>query len=275
MGTTMANPACEWVRARLPLWVAAGDDPAEVGGEGSDLSVEDRRSLDRHLAACPACRQHRTALEQALGALIGAAAVAPIPPDTPSLWPALEQRIQAYDARTDACRPSESAGVVDGGLRAWADLDSERSLQSAWVRDSLREGIERAGRGLSRGLWRVVGSSAAAAILALVLGILAAQRRQADAEATILANAAPRGGWVIPPGSTQPKLSAPAGPGTERELPAPEVAQVEPVPVPEPSASARDAAASGSKPAPPTRLRYDLEPGIPMPPDARDAKPVY
>src|SRR5206468_8655959 len=102
MGTTMANPACEWVRARLPLWVGDGDGPTEPGDEGGDLSIEDRRSIDRHLDACPTCREHRIALEQALGALARAAAMLSVPPDTPSLWPTLEPRIEAHDARSDA-----------------------------------------------------------------------------------------------------------------------------------------------------------------------------
>ena len=34
MGTTMGNPACEWVRARLPLWSGVDDDPTGETARG-------------------------------------------------------------------------------------------------------------------------------------------------------------------------------------------------------------------------------------------------
>ena len=60
MGTTMDNPACEWIRGRLPLWMGAGDDLHDPDDDGGDLGIEDRRTIDRHLAACPGCREHRS-----------------------------------------------------------------------------------------------------------------------------------------------------------------------------------------------------------------------
>ncbi len=69
MGTTMGNPACEWVRARLPLWVGVNDDPTERNGERDDLSPEDCQSIEEHLGACPSCRQHQADLERACHAL--------------------------------------------------------------------------------------------------------------------------------------------------------------------------------------------------------------
>ena len=297
----MANPTCEWVRARLPLRVGDGDDPTESGDDGGDLSAEECRSIDRHLDACSSCRQRQVALKQALGALAGAAAVLPVPPETPSLWPALEQQIAAHDAGIAARWSPAGQGVVTGGLRAWANLDGDRPLRSAWMRDSLREAVERAGRlgGLVlRGAWPgtgrpepasgragsvrecdwrpgwVVGLSTAAAILAVMIGIPAAHRRAADAESTILANAAPREGWVIPPVPPERELSATAEPGADRDLPARQLAQAEPIPVHEPPASGSDGAPA-SKAATPTRFGYDLDHGIPMPPDVREAKPVY
>jgi hypothetical protein len=299
MGTTMANPTCEWVRARLPLRVGAGDDPTELGDEGGDLNVEDGRSLDRHLSSCPSCRRYQVALKQALSVLTGAAVV--VPPETPSLWPALEQQIAAHEARTTArCAPGVPA-VVEGGLRAWADLDGDRPLRSAWMCDSLREAMELAGwyaGRVLRGAWPgagrsepavegtgpvrephrgpgwIVGLSAAAAILAVLIGIPTTHRRVAEAESTMLANAAPRAGWVMPPVPPQPEGPATAEPGSKRDLPAGQLAQAEPIPVHEPPTSGGDGA-TGSKAAPPTRFGYDLELGAPMPPDARDVKPVY
>jgi hypothetical protein len=301
MSTTMANPTCEWVRARLPLWVGDGDDLTEPGDEGGDLSAGDRCSIDRHLGACPSCREHQVALEHALGALASAAAVPPVPPETPALWPALEQRIEAHDARTEARWSPAVRGVVEGGLRAWVDLDDNRPLRSAWRRDSLREALELAGwcgGWVCRGAWLgdhpsepvagregsvreshrrpgwVVGLSAAAAILAVLIGIPAAHRQAADAESTILANAAPREGWVIPPVQSEPELPVTANPSSDRDLPARQLAQAEPISVPEPPAAGSDGT-SGSKATAPTRFGYDLEHGIPMPPDGREAKPVY
>jgi hypothetical protein len=162
------------------------------------------------------------------------------------------------------------------------------------MRDSLREVMETAGwygGWVFRGAWAgggrkdsgceshrgpgwVVGLSAAAAILAGVIGIPVAHRRAADAEATILANAAPHEGWVIPSVRSQPDRPATADPGADRELPARQVAQTEPVPLPEPPAVASDGSAA-PKAATPTRFGYDLQLGIPMPPDAREPKPVY
>jgi hypothetical protein len=294
MDTKMANPTCEWVRTRLPLRVGDGRDPARPGDEGGDLSAEDCRSLDRHLGCCPSCRRHQVALERALGALAGAAAVLPVPPQAPSLWPALEQQIQAHEARRDARSSPAVPGVVEGGLRAWADLDGDQPLRSAWMRDSLREVMEMAGWSsgwVVRGTWSgggrkdsrcgsargpgwVVGLSAAAVILAVVIGIPVAHRQAADAEATILANAAPREGWVIPLVRSQPDRPATADPGADRELPARQVVQAEPVPLPEPPAAVGDGSAA-SKAATPTRFGYDLQLGIPMPSDAREPKPVY
>ena len=95
MGKSMGNRECEWVRARLPLWVGRGVDneQSEVSGDGADLSAKDSRVIAQHLAECAACRQHRWDLEQALGALAVAAAHLPVIPEAPSLWPELERRI--------------------------------------------------------------------------------------------------------------------------------------------------------------------------------------
>ena len=43
MGKSMGNRECDWVRARLPLWVhhAVRDEQSQVGSEGSDLSAKD------------------------------------------------------------------------------------------------------------------------------------------------------------------------------------------------------------------------------------------
>jgi len=78
----MGSPRCKWVRDRLPLLV------------GDDLRGLDRRLAERHLIGCSQCRQHQAALGQALETLRTVAAIPPIQPDAPSLWPALARQIR-------------------------------------------------------------------------------------------------------------------------------------------------------------------------------------
>ncbi len=120
-----------------------------------------------------------------------------------------------------------------------------------------------------------MGASLAASVLALLV-VVPSWKRQADAEATIHANATPLAGLIRPPGRPQPEATAPDESQAEadRGIPAGELAQAEPVrPPAEPSPAA--SAPPPVRTAPPTRFGYDLEPGTPMPPDGRDAKPVY
>ena len=290
--STMDNSSCEWIRGRLPLSMGNGDDVHDPGGDGGDLGLEDRRTIDRHLAECAGCREHRSELAGALGALAAAAGVMPVVPDAPSLWPALERRIAARRPGGDSAdaRKRESAA---GSGPIWAILDDERPLQSAWWHDTLREVAEtagwgtrpersvRAGRGRSGrsplglcGTWRVVGVSLAASILTLLVVVPVAWRVRAGAEARMLANAVPVPPLVGPPAPTRTEvvdLDTPA-PKVEQDLDARQLAQAEPI---KPPADPTPAAASGSKPGAVSRFGYDLEHGTPMPPDGRDAKPVY
>ncbi|MCA1685317.1 MAG: zf-HC2 domain-containing protein, partial [Planctomycetia bacterium] len=82
MGVGCPGYRCRWVRGRLPLLT------------GGELTGADRRRVERHLIACPGCRQHERSLAGALGALQAAAAVAPVGPVSPSLWPALSRQIR-------------------------------------------------------------------------------------------------------------------------------------------------------------------------------------
>jgi hypothetical protein len=297
MGTTMGNPACEWVRARLPLWVGVNDDLTERNDEGDDLSPEDRQSIEGHLGACPSCREHRADLERAYRVLASAAGSLLVAPDAPSLWPLLERRMEAHDARTRPPWLRAVHRVTDRGLRALTDLDDERPLRSAWMRDSLGEVLE--GTGLAprgtpprNGLgeppdrgqeaaaqsgWRpawVTGAAVAAAILALVIGLPAVHRQHAEAPAIIRDNAAPLAGQVMPSAPAESEKPALPDLADDRDIPARELAQAEPIPVPQAPTSGREGSPA-SKTATPSRLNFDLEHGTPMPPDARDAKPVY
>jgi Putative zinc-finger len=299
MGTTMDNPACEWVRGRLPLCMVAGDDTDDPGDERGDLSVEDRTAIDRHLGTCPACRAHQSALARALGALGLAATATPLA-DTPSLWPALERRIASHHAR-DRSRKSRSR-AQDGATereRTCAALNGDRPLRSAWMQDTLKEGLGavwlgalsgrptgtarpgRSGRSarVLQGPRLIVWTSVAASILA-VLVLVPAWQRQADAQARILAYAAPIPGLIVPAAEPQPEAQdiAEATPEDDRVVPGGQLAQAELIrpsadPVPTPARAAD--ATSGTRSMAPTRFSFDLEPLTPMPPEGRDAKSVY
>ena len=76
------RPVCRWTRFRLPL--LAGDD----------LVGPERRDVERHLTACPACRQRFGALQNAVGILHQAAETAPVTDRAPHLWPDLQRQIR-------------------------------------------------------------------------------------------------------------------------------------------------------------------------------------
>jgi hypothetical protein len=298
----MDNPSCDWVRARLPLHVGVGDDPGEHDDEGGDLCIEDRRSIDRHLGTCLSCRRHRADLEQALAVLAGAGAYPPLAPEAPSLWPALERRIQTDRASTGSPWSRAVHGVSGWGLRAWAALDGDRPLRFAWMQDSLREamGVGRwwgckalrsawirggghqrdlglddgslRGAGRDRSLALAFGGAAASLVLAI--GLRVAHQQRSDAESTIHANAIPLAGWVVAPVRPKPEAPAAPEPGDHRDIPPRALAQAEPIRLPEAPPTASEGHATSKAVAPP-RVGYDLEHGIPMPPDARDSRPVY
>jgi hypothetical protein len=293
-GSTMDNSSCEWIRGRLPLSMGVGDELQDPGDDGGDLGLEDRRTIDRHLAECPGCREHRSELAGALGALAAAAGALPVMPDAPSLWPALERRIAARRACGDSTDARKREPAVGAGP-IWTILDDERALQSAWRHDTLREVAEAAGWGtrpdrsagvgrdrsgwsslVAVGSWRVVGVSLAASILTLLVVLPVAWRLQGGAEARMLANAAPVAPMVGPPAPGEfevADLDAPA-PASERDLDDRQLARAEPIRPPADSTPSADAAAGGKLGAA-SRFGYDLEHGTPMPPDGRDAKPVY
>ena len=302
MGTTMGNPECEWVRVRLPLWVGVSDDPIEQNGEGGDLSPDDRRSIDRHLGSCLHCAQHRASLEQALGALgLAAGLLAATPaPEAPSLWPALERRTAAHKVRNRPRWLRAVHGVTERGLRVWTAFDNERPLQIAWMRDSLGEALKGAARGeltargredrrlwVQRPVW-TVGAGVAAALLALVIVLPAAYRRAGSSQSIINANAQPLPGASIPPPPVEAKIPAVGNSADDPGIPPSELAQAEPIaapeaPAPEAASASKPATATVTATAPatpapapsPSRWNYDLEHGTPMPPHAREAKPVY
>lgn len=287
MGTTMDKAFCEWVRSRLPLCVGAGDTPGDPDDDGADLGIEDRGAVAYHLADCPDCRAHRAELAGALDALAATADAVPVAPDPSSLWPALQRRIAAHppvgaDPAQD--RGGEPAADRAGSGSIWGALDDDRPLKAAWMRDTLKELAEAAGGAVRPSLapgvsWRVVGSSLAASILAALVVVPVTWRLRDASEARMVANAVPVRALVGPPAPAVEVTATDApAPKVDRDIPARELAQAEPIrPPADPAPAAAPTAPEPARgePATSSRLGFDLEHGTPMPPDGRDAKPIY
>ncbi len=244
MGKTMSNSTCDWVRARMPLWVGDCDMRSEPTGEEGDLIAADRLTIERHLEDCATCRQYRAALDQAMGALAIAASHLPVDTQAPSIWPALEQRI------ADQKHPKLAHWV--GTTSRLADPWNHRKLAFA------------------------LGTGLAASLLVAVLGYPILHRQMLDAQSTIDANAAPLADDAVAPLPPDEELVQNPEPEETVDTGAGQVAQTEPAHAPEGPVSALDATSTPKQPsARPRRFGYDLEHGTPMPPDSHELKPVY
>ena len=274
----MGNHDCEWISARLPLWVDDGDCNSSIGipGERGDLTVEERQEIERHLACCARCCSHRVSLNQALGALAIAANHLPVVSSAPSLWPVLEQRIANHEKPNSERWALMRRGSNPRFVKPWAKLNSVRPLRHAWARDTLRELL--AGRGQQKpeskqffGLLLKT-SIAAAAVLLTLSAFAVAHRQWTSAQTTILANAVPLTDPIpVPTITEEPPMEI--DDRDRNDVPPNQLADAEP---PHPIETAPAAVeASAPKPSPRTRFGFDLEHGIPMPPDTREAKPVY
>ncbi len=205
MGKSMGNRECEWIGARLPLWVDNGDcnGSIEARGERADLTVEERQEIEQHLAGCAKCCRHRVALEQALGALAIAANHLPVVTSAPSLWPLLEQRIANHKAPNVWRWPLVPRWSTTRSVRPWANLDSVRPLHKAWARDTLREllaGRKQQTTESKRSTGWLLKTSMAAAVLIALSGISLAHRQWTSARSTILANTVPLANPIpVPP----------------------------------------------------------------------------
>jgi hypothetical protein len=286
VGKTMSNSRCDWVRVRLPLWVGDSADRTERNGEEGDLGAADRQAIERHLEDCALCRRYRTTLEQALGALAIAAAYMPVEPQAPSIWPALESRIANHDARMSSRWLRAGGRFTDPWSRAWGVLPGERALRQAWTRDSLREalhGRQRHGSESKRMPGLVLGISLAASLLIMMIEVPALRRQSVDAQSRIIANAAPLEDLGVSPLPPKEKPLETADPDEVSDAGAHPLVQIEPARTSETPVAGLDGASAPKPPpsptatatAPPTRFGYDLEHGTPMPPDAREPKPVY
>jgi hypothetical protein len=277
MGKSMGNHDCEWINARLPLWVDKGDCNSSINacGERGDLTVEERQEIKQHLAGCARCDCQHVALEQALSALAIAANHLPVEPSAPSLWPLLERRIANYETPSAGRWTLMRSRYNPELARPWAKLDSVRPLRRAWARDTLREML--AGQSQqkleSKPFTSLLLKTSIAATLLLMLSAYALAHRQwAIARATILANAVPLADPIpVPKATEEPPLEI--ADRDRNDVPVNQLADAEPPSFAETAPGAVEVAVP--KPSSRTRFGFDLEHGVPMPPDTRDAKPVY
>jgi hypothetical protein len=276
MGKTKEDAGCDWVRARLPLWVGDLDVQTDGNGEGGDLNSVEHERIERHLEHCATCRRHRTNLERALETLAAGAADLPVEPQTPSLWPALKRRIQDRHQPV----PSPWIRVARALTNQWAggltEFTTDQPVRRAWARDSLQAiftSRESGPLGSKQRARLALGLSLIASLLIAVIMVPGLWREWANAQSTIKANASPladRGASLKEP-ALEPRPEPTRSDDSQVQD---EVVQAELVRSVEPTGGGVNSSAE-AKPAAPARLGYDLEHGIPMPPDARESKPVY
>jgi hypothetical protein len=290
-GMMMGDLSCAQVRDWLPLLVGDGE---EIAGDEGDLGVEDRRRTEGHLIRCASCRRHRVALEEALSVLGAVAAEPPVGPGDGSLWLALEGRVRGRQGRDRvawasallAACPRAIRVAADRLGRGWEEARGQLPFRMAWTKDSARDFLEARLRlvGSVPRLCRVPAFGGAVPGLAMALGLALlvglavvpmAYRRQARAEAQIAANASP-----LPAVEVAPR--EPLGPSEMAELDTEievrtgdAVAQADPPPAAKVQAAGRSQGAASRSAAAAPSPRYDLEYGIPMPPDSRVGKPAY
>jgi hypothetical protein len=199
---------------------------------------EARRAVEVHLARCEPCRIRRDGFARVMDALSAAAAESPVDPHAPSLWPVLQARIAA---EAGASRGSRNLAV-----------------------------------GASRLLSGPVGVLAAAASLALCVGLPLAERFREESNARVLAASTPLPPAVpaFPLVVAAPRPEPAPAPTAEAPDPA-DLALLDAPPLLDPEGRAIDAPRLTPPPATSPAVRFDLDRGIPMPPDARIDRPTY
>jgi len=112
-----------------------------------------------------------------------------------------------------------------------------------------------------------------ASLLIAVVAIPGLWRQWSNAQSTITANALPLADRDVSPGERAIELRPEASRSDDSET-QDEVVQADIARPVEPTGGGVTSSTE-PKPAAPARFGYDLEHGIPMPPDARESKPVY
>ncbi len=274
----MANRECEWVRARLPLWVGDGvDDQIDGARESGDLAAKDCREIDRHMSGCTSCRRYRSALEEAMAALYAAAAHMPREAAPTSLWPELERRIASGDTYVVSHWRRGLSCVADRWARARTLLDREQPLRLGWIHDTVREaltGTKGRARQFNREFGMVLRFGMMSLICVTLVGGLVLHREWTDAQSMIVANSASLTNEdllaTIPENPIDLADAAEMG---DEDSPG-QLAEVDLGRSAELASSGTDGASTAKLPAQ-TRLGNDLDHGTPVTPDARDTKPVY
>jgi hypothetical protein len=206
-----------------------------------------------------------------------AAGYLPIQPDAPSLWPSIESRIVNRHAPALTRWPKLFDPLISQSIRRWVDRDRICSLQHAWTHDTLREMLSKRTQTIilakkSSGLlWK---AGLAAIILFALTGIGISHERWRNAQFIVTANSAPS--HDSSPVPALPDQEPPLEVETygRNDIPPNQLADAEPTHSPEISPSAAEAVAA-PKQSPRIRFGFDLEHGTPMPPDTREARPVY
>jgi hypothetical protein len=276
MGKSMGNRQCEWICARLPLWVDKGDSSSQFTDQqdGGDLTAKDRRQIECHLVHCAACRREVAALERALRALTAAIAEPPVALQIPSLWPILERRIVSRNTQDSPQWPRAVLTHTDREAYPLGNLDDERPLHRAWVRDGIRELLGAQWNPASnRNAGLLLRVSAVLVVACAVVGLPVVNQQRLTSQSVIRANAMPLADAVAPLVATDEPQAETLDGDTGDAFPS-QLADNELVSPRESPAPLSDPA-SGPKPLPRTRFGSDLEHGLPMPRDSRESKPVY
>jgi hypothetical protein len=123
----------------------------------------------------------------------------------------------------------------------------------------------------------VFGISAAASLLVAIIEVPALHRQWVEAQARIVANAAPLADPGVSPLPPEEEPLETSDSDEVSDVAANPLVQTEPARTSETPVAGLDGASAPKPPttAPARRLGYDLEHGTPMPPDAREPKPVY
>jgi hypothetical protein len=270
---------CEWVRARLALWVGDcyGSDSSSENAKSSDLAAEDRLPVEEHLRACDDCRQHQASLESALNTLWASSEQILIDPDTPSLWPLLSQRLADYPLNRQSTQAHLQRASIRPHYSLWALLDGECALRYAWTQDSLKEVLGGTRSACLRYGSRFAVLSAISAVVACLLLIAQAVLGTGSKNTghSIGSNAAALVDHLDSPSDQGEETSAIVDALDMASAPPDTVAEVDLSRALDTPGSGVDAASS-VKNAPKSRWSYDLEHGIPsFPPDGRETKPIY
>ena len=115
-------------------------------------------------------------------------------------------------------------------------------------------------------------SAAATVILMVLAGAWIAHRQWTSAQSAIFANSAPLPD-PLPSSTVVEEPSLEIADRNSHDVPINQLADAESPRLPETAPARVDVPVS--KPSTHTRFGFDLEHGIPMPPDTREAKPVY